>query len=142
MDHIEIRELAALMRDMDLTSLEYQRGDESVKLARPAAISQIAVPESDNAYDMQRGEEFASGGVFTVKSPMVGIFYSAPGADEAPYVAVGDHVSVGDVLCVIEAMKIMNEILVERDGVIVEICVENRQIVEYGQPLFRIRNLE
>ena len=73
---------------------------------------------------------------------MVGVFYSAPGADESPFVAVGDTVHAGDVLCIIEAMKIMNEITAERDGVIIEICVENKQVVEFGQPLFRIGSVD
>ena len=73
-----------------------------------------------------------------VASPMVGVYYAAPAPDKEPFVRVGDRVSKGDVLCIIEAMKLMNEITSDRDGVIVEICVENGQIVEYDQPLFRI----
>ena len=138
MDNREIRELAVLMSEMGLTSLEYQNGAESVKLTRPAENLLPAISGVNASQDGQRGEESSSGNVFTVKSPMVGLFYSAPGLDEEPYVAVGCAVNAGDVLCMIEAMKIMNEITAERDGVITEICVENRQIVEYGQPLFKI----
>jgi len=74
-----------------------------------------------------------------LKSPMVGTFYtsSAPGKD--PYVKVGDKVKKGDTLCIIEAMKLMNEIESEFDGEIVEVLVENEQMVEYGQPLFKIK---
>ena len=74
-----------------------------------------------------------------VKSPMVGIFYAAPAENAAPFVAVGDRVSRGDTLCIIEAMKLMNEITAEQDGVIAEVCVGNGQVVEYGTALFRIK---
>ena len=138
MDHKEIRELAALMKEMGLTSLEYRGGGESVKLTRLGENTQAAPPEVKSHYIETRSEESDSIGTFSVKSPMVGVFYSSPGADEGPYVSVGDTVHTGDVLCIIEAMKIMNEITAERDGIIAEICVENKQIVEFGQPLFRI----
>ena len=71
-----------------------------------------------------------------VKSPIVGVFYAAPSPEDAPYVTVGSQVKKGDVLCLVEAMKLMNEITAEQDGVIKEICVENAEVVEYGQPLF------
>ena len=74
-----------------------------------------------------------------VKSPMVGTFYSAPSPKDEPYVKVGDKVKKGDVLCVVEAMKLMNEIESEFDGEIVEICVKNEDMVEYGTTLFKIK---
>ncbi|MCI8612440.1 MAG: acetyl-CoA carboxylase biotin carboxyl carrier protein [Clostridia bacterium] len=73
-----------------------------------------------------------------IKSPMVGIFYAAPDPDSAPFVSKGDKVKKGDTLCLIEAMKLMNEVVAERDGEIVEVCVENGSLVEFGQVLFRI----
>ncbi len=75
-----------------------------------------------------------------VKSPMVGTFYAAPSEGEEPFVKVGDKVSKGDILCIVEAMKLMNEIECENDGVIAEILVSNGEVVEYGQPLIAIRN--
>ena len=74
-----------------------------------------------------------------VTSPMVGVFYAAPAPDQEPYVTVGARVNKGDVLCLIEAMKLMNEVTAEKSGEIVEICVENGQVVEYGQTLFMIK---
>lgn len=74
-----------------------------------------------------------------ITSPMVGVFYAAPAPDKDPYVSVGSKVSKGDVLCLIEAMKLMNEVTAEKNGEITEICVENGQVVEYGQPLFLIK---
>ena len=73
-----------------------------------------------------------------VRSPMVGVFYAAPAENAAPYVAVGDRVKQGDTLCIIEAMKLMNEITAEKDGVVAEVCAGNGQVVEYGTPLFRL----
>jgi len=74
-----------------------------------------------------------------VTSPMVGVFYAAPAPDQEPYVTVGARVNKGDVLCLIEAMKLMNEVTAEKSGEIVEVCVENGQVVEYGQTLFMIK---
>ncbi len=76
--------------------------------------------------------------VTEVKSPMVGVFYAAPSPDAEPFVQVGSKVKKGDVLCIIEAMKLMNEITAEQDGEIVDICVQNGDVVEYGQTLFKI----
>lgn len=74
-----------------------------------------------------------------VKSPMVGTFYASSAPDKDPFVKVGDKVHKGQVLCIVEAMKLMNEIESEFDGEIVEICVNNEDIVEYGKPLFKIK---
>lgn len=73
-----------------------------------------------------------------VKSPMVGIFYTAPSPDAEPFIKVGDRVKKGDTLCIIEAMKLMNDVIAEEDGEIVEICAENGSLVEFGQVLFKI----
>ena len=73
-----------------------------------------------------------------IKSPMVGVFYEAPAEGAAPFVKVGDKVKKGDVLCIVEAMKLMNEIVSDCDGEILDICVKNGDVVEYGQTLFKI----
>ena len=138
MDSKDIKELAELMKEMGLTSLMYRNGDESVKLTRPSeGKPEAGAPTKDFAAEPQT-EDRAPGNTITVKSPMVGVFYASPGADEEPYVEIGGTVRTGDVLCLIEAMKTMNEITAERDGVITEICAENKQVVEFNQPLFRI----
>jgi len=137
LEYKDIRELALLMRETGLTCLEFESGDESLKLRRESAAVAITPYEAPPAVTNQLVEAYDNGD-FTVKSPMVGVFYAAPGTDLEPYVAVGDEVQVGDVLCIIEAMKIMNEIISERNGIITEICTQNKQIVEFGQPLFRI----
>ena len=74
-----------------------------------------------------------------IKSPMVGTFYASSAPDKDPYVKVGDKISKGQVVCIVEAMKLMNEIESEFDGEIIEICVKNEDVVEYGTPLFKIK---
>jgi acetyl-CoA carboxylase biotin carboxyl carrier protein len=80
-----------------------------------------------------------NGGLHLVRSPVVGTFYRAPAPGEEPYVEVGDYVGAGQTLCIVEAMKLMNEILADVSGEVVEVLVENSKGVEYDQPLFRIR---
>ena len=75
----------------------------------------------------------------SVESPIVGVFYAAPTENADPYVSIGDKVKKGQTLCIVEAMKLMNEIASEEDGIISEICVTDGQVVEYGTELFRIR---
>ena len=135
-----VRQLALIMKETGLTALEYTA--DHVKMERPAAGGVVvsdtaAMPVSESTAVLQ--ETSAAAGV-AVNSPMVGVFYSSPGTDKDPYVAIGDKVTAGDVLCIIEAMKMMNEITAEHDGVITEICVANKDAVEYGQILFRIDN--
>ena len=89
----------------------------------------------------QAAQNYAAANLESVKSPTVGIFYAAPAENADPYVKAGDTVHKGDVLCIIEAMKLMNEVLAEKDGVIEEICAQNGQLVEYGTELFRIKEL-
>jgi acetyl-CoA carboxylase biotin carboxyl carrier protein len=140
MESKDIRELATLMNEMGLTALEYSGAGVTLKLRRAHGAMHTAgdMPARATEQPEEQREEPGTAGGFTVKSPMVGVFYSAPGADKEPYVEVGATVHAGDVLCIIEAMKIMNEITAERDGVIAEVCAENKQVVEFNQPLFRI----
>jgi len=139
METNEIRELASLMKEMGLTVLDYKENDTSIRLER-AVEAQPA--DSRKLTSAQPLEDMLikpeSAGEYTVRSPMVGVFYSAPGTNMEPFVDVGDPVREGDILCIIEAMKIMNEITAERDGIITEIYVANKQIVEFNQPMFRI----
>ena len=98
--------------------------------AAPAAPTAPAVPAAEAA-PVAEGKE--------IKSPMVGVFYAAASPDSDPYVQVGQAVKKGDTLCIIEAMKRMNEINAEESGVITEICVKNGDLVQFGQPLFKIK---
>ena len=153
----EIRELAKLVRECELSALEVNEGETRIRLERtvPAAgVQEIvvpvaapatvpvpapaAVPAAEPAEPVAEVPVVDFNQVTPVKSPMVGVFYAAPSPEKPPFVKVGDHVKKGDVLCIIEAMKLMNEITAEQDGEIADICVANGDVVEFGQILFKI----
>lgn len=109
----------------------------NIAVAAPAASSNIQHPSDMQNPSAETDNAFEEGKI--VRSPLVGTFYAAPAEDAEPFVSVGDSVKKGQVLAIVEAMKLMNEIESEYDGVVAEVLTENGQAVEYGQPLFRIR---
>ena len=142
-----IKSLAQIMQASGLTAIEVTEGETKIRLEKnahlvaahhtPAAPAQADLAmEPDTSGISERVVDFNM--ITEIKSPMVGVFYAAPTPDAEPFVKVGDKVKKGDVLCIIEAMKIMNEIVSETDGEIVDICVQNGQVVEYSQILFKI----
>jgi len=133
----DITELAVLMRETGLTRLEYSEGGATLKMERGGADAQTGAPAEPGPPEGRFGTAVKDER-YAVISPLVGVFYSSPGADQKEFVSVGDKVNAGDVLCIIESMKIMNEIAAEKSGVISEVCVSNKQVVEFGQPLFKI----
>lgn len=134
MNETEIRKYAGLMRELGLTGLEITEDNKVVRLERTAPAASLSVePVPETA-----GEPVpADGG--SIRSPLVGVFYAAPAENAPPYVTEGTAVKKGQVLCIIEAMKLMNEVVAEEDGVITQICAANGQVVEYGTELFRFR---
>jgi len=140
----EIKELVLLMEQTDLTELKVQAEDFKLTLRKgttaqtpaplvtPAAESRplAAQPRLEKAFDQD---------LVSINSPMVGTFYHASSPDSEPFVKVGDPVSQGQTMCIVEAMKLMNDIKSEYDGTIVAIAVENGQAVEYNQVLFWIK---
>lgn len=147
MDVKKIESLAKLMQETGLTALELTEGESVLKLGRkqeviaaaPVAVAAApaAGPEVLGVVSQPETVQTQQEGTM-VLSPTVGVFYASPSPDARPFVEVGDQVKKGDTLCIIEAMKLMNEIPAEVDGTIAEICVGNGQVVEYNQPLFRI----
>ena len=153
----QVRLLVDLMVANDLTSLEIVNGDLKVALGRgqAALVASSAVPAASAAANpvmVPSAAAIAAAQIdpsavaaapveklLEIKSPMVGTFYSAPSPDSDPYVAPGARVTPDTVVCIIEAMKVMNEIKAECAGTIVEVAVENGRPVEYGQELFRVR---
>ncbi len=150
MDIRKIKKLIEIIEDSDIAEIEISEGEESVRISRysssaPAVVSaapqlQAAIPQAAApvAAEAPATESAPAVSGHVVKSPMVGTFYrsSSPGA--TPFVEVGQKVSVGETLCIIEAMKILNQIESDADGVIKKILVEDAQPVEYDQPLFII----
>ena len=132
----KIKQLAELMKEAGLTALEITEGDNSQRLERGASAPNGEAPAQSRSAHAPEAPVEAEGTVIT--SPTVGVFYAAPSPDSKPFVQVGDRIRQGDTLCIIEAMKLMNEIPAELDGTVAEVCAENGQVVEYGQPLFRI----
>lgn len=133
----EIRELAQIMKENGLGMLELQEDGTNLRMEAASAAAPAA-PASAAPVATQDGTPVDFNNLKEVKSPMVGVFYQAPSPEADPYVRVGSKVKKGDVLCVIEAMKLLNEITADTDGEIVDVCVENGQLVEYGQVLFKI----
>ena len=164
---IDLSFLESLIQAIDrssLDSIEIERGGTRIRLAKtpgvavngvvpPQAINpgmpsaaapvpvpapEVAAPEPGTAESAPAGQAQPHGNLVDVTCPMVGTFFRAPAPDALPYVEVGSKVAVGDTLCIIEAMKLMNELECEVAGTIAEVCVQNADPVEYGQVLFRI----
>lgn len=143
----EVRSLAQIMQESGLTSLEVEEGGAKIKLEKKPLVQPVAptilpvgAPVSAVAAAAPAAEKSASTENFKeIKSPMVGVFYTSPSPESESYVKVGSKVKKGDVVCIIEAMKLLNEINADQEGEIAEICVENGAVVEYGQTLFKLR---
>lgn len=138
----EIRSLAGIMKESGLTSLEVSEDGVKVRLEKKPPLPPVppmpqAAPcvQAAEAPAAQAGAERYR----EIKSPMVGVFYAAASPENEPFVKVGSAVKKGDVVCIIEAMKLLNEINADTEGEIAEVCAENGQVVEYGQTLFRLR---
>ena len=146
MDIKQIKALAKLLKDADLNVLEVSEGENKIRLEKTAPVLEKAnwhkprpsVPDALCKDTAPLPNEVDFNKINEIKSPMIGVFYSAPSEDAEPYVKIGDKVKKGDVLCIIEAMKLMNEICTEEDGEIVDICAQNGQVVEYGQTIFKL----
>lgn len=144
----DIKALAELVRKNNLSALDLSEGELHIRIenapapqsapAPEAAAPQEAapVPAPAPAPAADNGPDF--GAARMIVSPMVGVFYASPSPDDPPFVKVGQKVHKGDVLCIIEAMKLMNEITAEEDGEIIDVCAANGNVVEYGQTLFKL----
>ena len=154
MELSEIKELIVMVSESDLAEFQLEDQKSGIKLQlrkalayQPTSTNQVGVkqesPEqmgpaskTSSSAEHEVSSEYDSERYATITAPMVGVFYRSPAPDADPYVEEGDQVEVGQALCIIEAMKLMNEIESEVDGRIVDILAENAQPVEYGQPLF------
>ena len=154
MDIRKVKKLIELLEESGVAEIEIQEGEESVRISRysqsappapapmaapvapPPAAPPAPAPAAAPAAEPATEAEVPEGHV--IKSPMVGTFYRAPSPGASPFVEVGQQVNVGDTLCIIEAMKLLNQIEADKAGTIKAILVENGQPVEYDQPLFII----
>ena len=155
MDIRKVKKLIEMLEESQLNEIEIKEGEESVKLVKaitvpvqeqivtsniaatapqPIAMNEVTSVESDTKESTE--PETISGK--TIDSPMVGTFYAAPNPGAKDFVSVGDKISEGDVLCIIEAMKMMNEVKADSSGIIKQVLIENAEPVEFGQPLFVI----
>ena len=139
----DIKSIYKFIKGTDIVELEVEGPDGKVKIKRgtPSAITPQQVLAASQPAPVEAPvvkEKTVPDNVKIVTSPMVGTFYAAPAPDAGPYVKVGDEVKVGQVLCIIEAMKLMNEIEADSSGTVVKILIENAQPVEYNQSLFYI----
>ena len=144
MDIRKIKKLIEIIEESDIAEFEITEGEESVRISRysanavvaaPVVAAPVAAPVVSESQQQPAAEDYAG---HVVKSPMVGTFYASASPGSKVFVAVGQRVSEGETLCIIEAMKILNQIEAEASGTITKILVENAQAVEYGQPLFVI----
>jgi acetyl-CoA carboxylase biotin carboxyl carrier protein len=155
MDIRKVKKLIEMLEESQLNEIEIKEGEESVKLVKAISISMqeqivtsnvvspasqpMAVRDSVSAESVSIKpveNETISGQ--TIDSPMVGTFYAAPNPGAKDFVSVGEKISEGDVLCIIEAMKMMNEVKADSSGTIKQVLIENAEPVEFGQPLFVI----
>jgi len=159
MNQKELKELIDFLVEKDITEFELERGDVKVRVKRgaePVVIPAMSAPpqmqvvpasqppaapasSTTAAAPAAPAEPAEETGLHVVKSPIVGTYYEAPSPGSPPFIKVGDEVTVGQVLCIVEAMKLMNEIESDVAGEVVKILVTNNQPIEYGQSLFAIR---
>lgn len=146
MDLKKVKELIDLMKENDLVEVEVADGDSKIHLKAPGSAAPVmhqipmaaglAVPASVAA---SASGPAADDGFDAIPSPIVGTFYQASNPDSDPYVKAGDKVTPETVVCIVEAMKVMNEIKAEATGTIVEVCCKDGEAVEFGQALFKIQ---
>jgi acetyl-CoA carboxylase biotin carboxyl carrier protein len=159
----EIRDLIELITEKGIAEFELERSGTRLKITRVARSAEISgaapvyavaapeaaaatasgprstLPAAASISPPGASAPISADEIVTVRSPMVGTFYSAPGQDTSPFVEIGDRVRVGQILCIIEAMKLMNEIEAEFEGEVLKCHAQNGQAVEFGEPLFDLR---
>ena len=145
MDIRKIKKLIEIIQASDIAEIEIKEGEESIRINRYTAVTPITYANAPTTSVITLGESAPAPAVtkpeikgHIVKSPMVGTFYRSASPGSKSFVQIGQAVQAGDTLCIIEAMKILNQIESDQSGVVTQILVENAEPVEYGQPLFVI----
>lgn len=144
MDNELFEKAAALFKELDLSEISLKDNGCEIFMKKASSLCSAPQRQSDVGAAEQPAEQNISGeeNVYQecneIKAPLVGIFYAAKSPECAPFVKLGDKVKKGDVICIIEAMKMMNEVCADCDGTVFDICAENGHIVEFGQTLFKL----
>jgi acetyl-CoA carboxylase biotin carboxyl carrier protein len=144
MDFDLVKKVIKIAEDADISGLAVQQGDFRVEVKREKggyAVPSHPAPHHPGPAAAPAKKDEEEEGILAITAPMVGTFYRTPSPDSAPYVEIGDKVEPGKTVCIIEAMKLFNEIESEIKGEVTKILVENGQAVEYGQKLFLIRSV-
>ncbi len=144
MDLRKIKKLIEMLQESDLNEIEVKEGEESVRINRKkevhvSSMPQVAMntPVQEQQISQPTAQEIPSD-LISVKSPMVGTFYRSPAPGKPPFIEIGQKISVGDVVCIVEAMKMMNQVKSDVEGIIKEIHIEDGQAVEFDQILISI----
>ena len=147
MDIRKVKKLIEMLENSNLEEIEIQEGEESVRLVKSTNRTQAIAPQSivlpqetvtQEAGDLSVTDEETKEDTNSINSPMVGTFYASASPGAKPFISVGDIITEGDVVCIVEAMKMMNEIKSDFSGTVLSVNVENSEPVEYGQSLFEI----
>lgn len=137
-----IREIIELMEEHELSEVDLQQGDEKIKLCRGSAApayAPMAAPVAAPPPAVAAPEASDTAGTITINAPMVGTFYARPNPESETFVKVGDVINEDTVVCIVEAMKVFNEIPAECRGKVVEVLIEDQQPVDFGKPMIRIQ---
>jgi acetyl-CoA carboxylase biotin carboxyl carrier protein len=147
MDIRKVKKLIEMLENSNLEEIEIQEGEESVRLVKSTNKTQAIAPQSivlpqdtvaQEVVDLSVTEKEIKEDANSINSPMVGTFYASASPGAKPFISVGDIIAEGDVVCIVEAMKMMNEIKSDFSGTVLSVNVENSEPVEYGQSLFEI----
>lgn len=151
MDIKLVKELINEFKDSDLTKIKLKNDEFEIEIERTLQVMPQVIPQTTTSpvpttqqvattqINIEAPTEVKAEGGYEIKSPMVGTFYASSAPDQPAFVSIGSKVQKGDIICIIEAMKLMNEVEADRDGEVVEILVENEEMVEFDQPLFIIK---
>ncbi len=139
----QIKELVKIVNSSNVNIIEINEGDSRIRIEmerqkiESVSKNELQLNTAIDSNEVNADSVSVNTPSKEIKAPMVGIFYTAPSAKDKDFVATGDKVKKGQIVCIIEAMKLFNEIVAEEDGEIVEICAQNGDVVEFGQPIFR-----
>ena len=135
----KIKEIIYMLENSDINEIEVRFWFKKIKVTKKPPVLNVDPEQLSSKNLDEKPEDLPKENLIKIKSPMPGTFYSAPDPESSPFVNIGDNVNAGDTICIVEAMKIMNEIQAEESGIVEEILVENSSPVEFDQVLFKLK---